>query len=102
VSQCEAGTLFEELLQSEEMAKAQTGPTHTESDLVKHVDNYLKAVGLPLSTKEYYEEIERERVQSTRGDKKERVRVSFIGRRRSTKRSWSLPKRTGYYQPMVW
>ena len=38
VSQCETGTLFEDLFQSEEKAKAQSGRTHTESDLVKHVD----------------------------------------------------------------
>ena len=39
VSQCDTGTLFEELFQSQEMAKAQTGPTYRERDLVKHVDN---------------------------------------------------------------
>jgi hypothetical protein len=52
VSQCETGTLFGDLLQSKETAKAQTGPTHTESDLVKHVDNYLKALGMPLTLKQ--------------------------------------------------
>jgi hypothetical protein len=36
VSQCETGTLFQDLLQSEEMAKAKTSPTHIKSDL--HVD----------------------------------------------------------------
>ena len=72
VSQCETGTLFEDLLQSKERAKAQSGHTHTESDLIKHVDNYLKAVKMPLSTKQFYESIERERVR-TKGDKKKRA-----------------------------
>jgi hypothetical protein len=55
------------------MSKAQTGPTHTESDLVKHVDNYLKAVGLPMSTKQFYKCIERERMRASKEDKKQRA-----------------------------
>jgi hypothetical protein len=76
VSQCETGTLFEDLLQSKERAKAQSGPTHTESDLIKHVDNYLKALKMPLSTKQFYKWIERGRVVlRTKGDKKKKAMI---------------------------
>ena len=55
VSQCETETLFEDLLGSKGRAKAQTGPKHTNSDLVKFVDNFLKVHGLGMTMKEYYE-----------------------------------------------
>jgi hypothetical protein len=55
VSQCKTETLFEDLLKSEERAKkAQTGPKHKESDLIKSVDNFLKVHGLSMTVKDYY------------------------------------------------
>jgi hypothetical protein len=56
MSQCNTETLFEDLLQSEERAKAQTRPKHNKSDLIKFVDNFLKVHGMPMTTmKQYYE-----------------------------------------------
>ena len=66
VSQSNAGTLFEELFQSQGTEKAQTGRTYRETDLVKHVDNFLKAAGMPMTTKQYYDWKNREGDQNTR------------------------------------
>jgi hypothetical protein len=55
VSQCKTDTLFEDLLVSEERATAaQTGPKHTDSELSKFVDNYLKLHGLKMTLKQYF------------------------------------------------
>ena len=61
------------------MAKAQTGPTYRERDLVKHVDNFLKAAGMPMTTKQYYDWIYRESAQAKR-DQKKRYSVSQFKR----------------------
>ena len=79
VSQCETGTLFQELFQRKGTSKAQSSCTHTESDLFNHVDNYLKAVGLPMTTKQYHRWCEREKLRARKvTDKKERgIGVEF-------------------------
>jgi hypothetical protein len=53
VKQCSTATLFEDILRSEERAHAEAVHAHTEKDLLQHVDNYLKAVGLKMTTKEF-------------------------------------------------
>jgi hypothetical protein len=73
VKKSETATLFEDLLQSKGRANAQTGPTHTENDLIEHVDNFLKAVGLPMTMRQYYEWVEEVEEYSNKktGHKKE-------------------------------
>jgi hypothetical protein len=70
VSQSNAGTLFEELFQSQGTEKAQTDRTYRETDLVKHVDNFLKAAGMPMTTKQYYAWKNKERAQAKGEPKK--------------------------------
>jgi hypothetical protein len=53
VKQCSTATLIGDLLRSEERAHAEADHAHTEKDLLQHVDNYLKAVGLKMTTKEF-------------------------------------------------
>ena len=78
VSQCETGTLFQELFQRKETSRAQSSRTHTESDLFNHVDNYLKAVGLPMTMKQYHRWCDREKLRASKGNRQKRKRnVSF-------------------------
>jgi hypothetical protein len=59
------------------MSRAQSSCTHTESDLIKHVGNYLKAVGLPMTMKQYHNWCDRERVWATKvADKKQKAIIS--------------------------
>jgi hypothetical protein len=53
VSQCPVDTLFEELLLSEHNANEGDGPQHTDKDLVKYVNNFLRVHGLPMSMAEF-------------------------------------------------
>jgi hypothetical protein len=51
VLQCSTNSLFADLLQKDKLATQ--APTHTATELVKFVDNFLKEHGLNMSTKEY-------------------------------------------------
>ena len=46
---------------------------------MKHVDNFLKAAGVPMTMKQYYDWIYRERAQA-KGDQKKRYSVSQFKR----------------------
>ena len=79
VSKCDTGILFQDLFQFQrkETSRAQSIRTPTESDLIKHVDNYLKAVGMTMTVKQYNRWCDREKLRALKiADKKEKRQLA--------------------------
>jgi hypothetical protein len=89
VSQCTTETLFCDLFESQDRANAQTHPKGTESDLLQFVDNFFKANGYEMTTKQYLKwikKVEKYEKQKegpkgwTKEERKERLHINYANR----------------------